>query len=243
MDSSAPFAELTPRVGSAHCAWVLDSLVAPSLLPVTVGFRVPSGFESILRLHHRPADSGTTWRGLRELDQQPHEDDFCDLEDSMVDALLPTLEGATGTPELVHFAQWLGWGDLIRGSSTISYSTPPTPQQQRELDIERARYDAAQEPIYDFVERCAQVEWWGGRTMFLFDGPIDAVTSVGSIDGFHPVGLARRAPQWWWPADRAWFVATEIDDPCTYIAGSADMIDRVERLGLDTRRVEITDSW
>ena len=31
----------------------------------------------------------------------------------------------------------------------------------------------------------------------------------------------------WWPADRAWFVATEIDSFSTYVGGSQAAIDAV----------------
>jgi len=31
----------------------------------------------------------------------------------------------------------------------------------------------------------------------------------------------------WWPADRAWFVATEIDFEWAFVAGTEDLIDRL----------------
>ena len=53
------------------------------------------------------------------------------------------------------------------------------------------------------------------RGHFLLRGPIEGVlTSVGAsrADRTAASGL-------WWPADRAWFVATEIDFPWTFVAG------------------------
>ena len=44
----------------------------------------------------------------------------------------------------------------------------------------------------------------------------------------------RRCPQWWWPEDRRWFVATEIDYPWTYVGGPAGLIHEiVEDTGLE----------
>jgi hypothetical protein len=58
------------------------------------------------------------------------------------------------------------------------------------------------------------------RAYFLFLGPINAVTSL-SIGGFqHP-------PNLWWPEDRAWCVASEIDLSETYLAASEACVAQV----------------
>lgn len=61
--------------------------------------------------------------------------------------------------------------------------------------------------------------------MRLFDGPIEAVGAIGH-DAFGE-GLSRQGPQWLWPADRSWFVATEIDFAWTYLDGTEALVDRV----------------
>ena len=43
--------------------------------------------------------------------------------------------------------------------------------------------------------------------MRLFDGPIDAVVSIGS-PGWALGEIRCRGPQWWWPEDRSWFVGS-----------------------------------
>jgi len=55
--------------------------------------------------------------------------------------------------------------------------------------------------------------------------------------------IDRRSPQWWWPEDRAWFVATEIDDPWTCLASTDDLIAAVEALDLESVRVSYDDLW
>jgi hypothetical protein len=58
------------------------------------------------------------------------------------------------------------------------------------------------------------------RAYFLFQGPIDAVPTL-SFGSFH------QPPNLWWPEDRSWGVATEIDLSETYVGGSAGCIARV----------------
>lgn len=94
-----------------------------------------------------------------------------------------------------------------------------------------------------FVEACAVQPWWGGRDMLLFDGPIEHVTAIGSPSPFDG-SLQRRGPQWWWPADKAWFVATEIDYPWSYLAGFTTLIDTiVGDQAIEAVRVSHADTW
>jgi hypothetical protein len=79
--------------------------------------------------------------------------------------------------------------------------------------------------------------------MILFDGPVDAVASIG-----HPWlgdgAVRRQCPQWWWPDDRAWFVGTEIDDAWTYVAGEWTVIEAIlASPRWEAVRVEPTDAW
>lgn len=47
----------------------------------------------------------------------------------------------------------------------------------------------------------------------------------GSI--FRGAAEADVGPSLWWPPDRDWFVATEIDFRWTYVGGSRECIDRI----------------
>ncbi len=60
-----------------------------------------------------------------------------------------------------------------------------------------------------------------GRKYYIFRGTLDGVLSFYKWSFFH------RSPNIWWPEDRAWCVATEIDDLETYVGGSASCIERV----------------
>jgi hypothetical protein len=56
------------------------------------------------------------------------------------------------------------------------------------------------------------------RDCLLFAGPVRAATSFRSPPWF-------QSPTFWWPDDRAWCVASEIDGYNSYVAASARCID------------------
>lgn len=55
------------------------------------------------------------------------------------------------------------------------------------------------------------------RNYHLLTGPVAAVTDVSE-------GFAHRIPSLWWPRDRAWIVATEIDGYNTFVGASSDAV-------------------
>jgi hypothetical protein len=58
------------------------------------------------------------------------------------------------------------------------------------------------------------------REFLLYTGPIGAATAL--------IGYpTRQTPNLWWPDDRAWYIATDIDLTTTYIGGSLRFIDRI----------------
>jgi hypothetical protein len=77
-----------------------------------------------------------------------------------------------------------------------------------------------------------------GRSLALYAGPMQA---AGALLEFP----TRQTPNLWWPDDRAWCVASEIDFCSTYVGGSPELIERVlgdERLeaipvGLEDRGI------
>jgi hypothetical protein len=71
------------------------------------------------------------------------------------------------------------------------------------------------------------------RDYLLSVGPIEAVASTTLFEE------RGQTPNLWWPEDKAWCVASEIDFPWTYVGGSADMVaqltedKRIEALEID----------
>ena len=62
-----------------------------------------------------------------------------------------------------------------------------------------------------------------GRDYLLFRGPIDAIMAFITRDG----PFWGHSPSIWWPEDRAWCVATDIDLFDTYVGGSEECIEAV----------------
>ena len=60
-----------------------------------------------------------------------------------------------------------------------------------------------------------------GRDYLLFQGPLEAVSSFLDRGGFPFWG---DSPNIWWPEDRTWCVATDIDLYDTYVGGSVECI-------------------
>ena len=62
-----------------------------------------------------------------------------------------------------------------------------------------------------------------GRDYLLFRGPIDAIMAFITRDG----PFWGHSPSIWWPEDRAWCVARDIDLFDTYVGGSRECIEAV----------------
>ncbi len=67
------------------------------------------------------------------------------------------------------------------------------------------------------------------RPHLFFRGPLDVVIlrwKWKSVVGEHEGGM-EHAPNFWWPEDQAWYVATDIDGFDTYIGGSQACIEAI----------------
>jgi hypothetical protein len=116
--------------------------------------------------------------------------------------------------------------DVDATVDVLAWGTLPRPERRVLAEILATETSAA--------DRCWFCVWEGfgaddhgvhgrvrlpARNYLLYSGPIDRV--VDSATGLD------QSPNLWWPDDRAWFVATEIDYAWTYVAGSRRAIDRV----------------
>lgn len=197
---------------------------------------VPSGFEAYARIFH-PADPGgpQPWRwadvatannrtmhavaqwsaisttesgnaALAGVEDPP----LGDLEPSTLRALVDALQPHTPVTDC-WFATWQGWGDFY-GGTLVTASLgggldEPIRRAPAELPLDVAHAATFTTP---------------GRDYFLFAGPLADVTRFGSwhtADWFRP-----RSPNLFWPDDRSWCVASEIDFDSTLVGGSAALI-------------------
>ena len=139
--------------------------------------------------------------------QGPHEGSLY-LPDA--EALAGLVRQWTTTPGRCWFCVWDGydWGGTLLG--------PPGEPGVRLPD-----------PVPAAIRRGPRVRL-PNRDYLLYAGPVEAVAAVAPISGMG------QTPNLWWPADRAWCVATEIDLPWTYVGGPAGLVERI----LDDERIE-----
>ena len=119
--------------------------------------------------------------------------------------LVEVLVHATDTPLGCWFAVWDGYGQL-HGNPAVA-----------RLSRGRVETHAGIVPAEVLAGPRVRLP---GRDYLLLRGPVRSVVSLHDE-------LGDQSPNLWWPADRAWCVATEIDFSWTYIGGSDDLINRV----------------
>jgi hypothetical protein len=144
------------------------------------------------------------------------------LEDTR--SLAELLRSATSTSDQCWFCIWSGWGWLHVSAGSVA-----------SLGGERPRW---RDPYVEVEQFAASAPLVGNeaREYHLFCGPIDAVVDSRPPQDFY------QAPSLWWPDDRSWIVASEIDHWWTYVGGTTPVIDRVvDAWRFEARRVAPTD--
>lgn len=233
--SAEPARWLTDRVDLWHGDWVTGM--------------VGDGFEAYARLFH-PLDyqpSSLTWAQVARANgramhpsaeweqisspapfrledaprgrSRPGDPIWGELDTWALDALCSILARHTSTPEQCYFAVWEGCG-LLHGpaATAVAYFAPdgvvPEP-----------------EPI-----KAAPAEWQldlsgptfslpGRDNYYLFEGRVREAVQIGYWNderSFDP-----QSPHFFWPADHAWCVATEVDYDSTFIGGTRPLVDEL----------------
>jgi hypothetical protein len=123
--------------------------------------------------------------------------------------LAEILRDWTATPQRCWFCVWdgYGWGGVSLTASKGAVA--PEPGSGRRPD-----------PVPAAVRGGSRVEL-PHRDYLLYRGPVDAALATAGLGGEHQVANL------WWPQDRAWFVATEIDLAWTYVGGPAGLIGQL----------------
>jgi hypothetical protein len=118
----------------------------------------------------------------------------------------------TATPEDCWFCVWDGYGWDSEGTVAVL-----TEAGQRPAIIEEPRPDPVPGPVRDGPR--VHLPY---RDYFLYTGPVEAAVTLASLEV-----TGGQCPNIWWPADRAWCVASEIDLEWTYVGGSRGLIDAI----------------
>ena len=159
------------------------------------------------------------------------------LSPAILSALISRLGNFTMTADRCFFAIWDGWGELHSGSSQVLYgwtANRPSRSILGRWRMKRAHKSSSEAPVNarsQFIsERAAEAEGFPrfefeprtGRPYLLGTGPLDVVLQIADDTSFDHPGVPVAM---WWPADRAWFVASEIDFDSTIVAGSPELRD------------------
>ena len=149
-----------------------------------------------------------------------------DIEMHRLQALAQLLEPFTRTPDRCWVAAWVGWGSWGPGSSAVLEAVPSgragRPPRRPRWWARRARMrkiERASRETQRQLSELPQVKV-PAREYFLFASTVADVPSF-AIGGFP------QTPSIWWPDDRAWCVATEVDGYDSYVGGSQACIEAV----------------
>ena len=194
---------LMPAATTAAAVWIAPALRGSM---GTVGALVPDSFSSVLRIHAPPPIPGDWWTTYRDMYARVAE------------------IGAqhTSSVDRAWFAVWEGHG-FATAETRLAWTDPAAD------DAERHEREAARAQLRDDDRRRNAAISAGlgaipifdlpNRTYYLMEGPVSAV--VGLRD---PASGDWRNPDLFWPDDRRWFVATDVDFWSLYVGGDSDLI-------------------
>jgi hypothetical protein len=235
-----------PASSAEPARWLTDrvDIWGPDWVTNMVG----SGFEAYARLLHPIADEpgGQTWAEVASRNGRimhpsaqwekissppgpltPDEEaevwssqrpSWGDLNTWALEALCAVLAGHTTTPQTCYFAVWDGCGALGEpspGSFITSYRGPgpkppppgPAPAEWQ-LDLTGPRFPMPKRSSF-----------------YLFEGHVGEAVRIGRW--VHEKWFTPKSPHFFWPADHAWCVGTEVDYDSTFIGGPRQLVNEL----------------
>ena len=213
------------QLDTAPADWIADRLLPWG---AEVGTRVcaivPVGYEAYLRVFHHAEEhvgSESIRRRWSELAQRsgrqmhpavqfdrfawPNPPQEGSLDRQEATALVSLLRAHTTTPNHCWLAIWHGFSQL-----TGSVQVHAVGGRGLRAWLQQRRVAGRVAPPRDLA--AAPTVSLPNREYFLYRGPIDVVPRFEHLPGH------LQTPNMWWPEDRAWFVATEIDFDSTLVA-------------------------
>ena len=229
--------DASPVSDVGPASWLVDADLADRVS--TVGSCVPGGFEAYARILHpaRAAGTAATWAQIAAWSgrQLTSDSDSADLMVRPDGARWEDIAGnqrpGEGTGGLdsdrfnrltTRLAEATTTDDQLWGLfDVIEYPVPTeAPGYRADSRTDRGpifdrRDERPQPERMDELEARSGVDLAGGRYI-LHRG------RFGPDDG----ALASE-PSYWWPDDHAWLVHTNVDCPTTYVAGTAELVERL----------------
>ncbi len=175
----------------------------------TVGAIVPNRYSLILRVHGPQPTAENWWAAYRD-----------------VFATVASIgERHTSTPTWAWFAVWEGHGFDARRTH-VAWRGPLDGAAREALEQERSRLRKEDDQTTAGIQAgLREVPRFAlpHRAYYLLTGPVAAASLV------HDPGTMGdwRRPDLFWPDDRTWFVATDVDFWSLYIGGDHDFISEL----------------
>jgi hypothetical protein len=219
--------DVTWRRDLSPAAWVPARLGAPAR---NVGSFVPPGFEAYVRIFH-PLDIGGRPRRWAEIASENGRVAHAGMQFHMISR--PTRSGPPPPPR----RRELGPSE---GSLPIAERRALVGVIRNHAPVPGVCWFCVWEGFggLDFGNVDERIEVHG-RSYALYGGPLEMalsplprtarVASHGAqpgqtADGLPPPGMALdQSPNMWWPDDRSWFVATDVDLAWTYVGGPREL--------------------
>jgi hypothetical protein len=205
----APDHPLVPESDGTHAAWWLEHLDRWGSHGLPVGALVPSSFPAVGQVLHPwwdPEAEPISWRSLAD---RLGFDSVTALDDTREMFEIPAAQDA-------GYSSSPGELDAFTAETLVEVlaSATTTPD-----DVFVAVWDGwGDAPAHRFPG-AAHLDT-EARGHFLLRGPL-----TGALHSVAVSNLDRPTAGLWWPADRAWFVATEIEFEWTFLAGHASLMD------------------
>jgi hypothetical protein len=211
---------LAPEPDGTQASWWLEQLDTWGRPGVPVSSLVPSSFPTVCQVLHRwrgPGGEPIRWRTVAD------DPDIAELREwyQTREGLVPALAQQSGLQASTGELDELTASALVDvlGSATTTPDDVFVAVWGGWGDVPPQRFPGA-----------AHLDTQS-RGHFLLRGPLSGVLNSVAVSGGHD----RPTSGLWWPADRAWFVATEIDFEWTFVAGGPALVDRL----LDDDRLEV----
>jgi hypothetical protein len=139
------------------------------------------------------------------------------LSPELLKALCELLGQHTSTADSCWFCIWEGNGWIDGVSSVSIVFTRRDSSQDRPIQLQTPLISPDQAML-------APVLRLPNRNYYVFEGHLDAARNIGyTLEGSN--FLVACSPNLFWPKDRAWCVATEVDLFCTIVAGSETLAE------------------
>lgn len=238
-------------------AWVEEGLASwPDPFTFPVGCAIPEGFASYARIFHpirrfedgmdmphrwadfaaergKTAHAGMQFEsliGTIDWQREPWDSmapEWGGLPEEECLSLSEVLRPFTSAPDTCWFCLWDGYGHRLWVDDRVWTTLPTLRDRRARLSPASAATEASRQERLARLPRVRTL--WAGvppdrfpnREYLLFRGPLEAVTSFE----FGPRSF--QSPNLWWPADRSWCVATEVDGFTSFVGGTEATIDAV----------------